>query len=558
MGHRVKNLGLLLLLLLGLPAFAQNQQYAFRVSFTDKDKTTFTLTNPASYLSPKAIARRAKYNIAIDSTDLPVNQSYTDSLLHVTEGALHLSSKWQNHCVVLLSDSSKILELQNIAFIKNIKQVAYYFNGLHAQSTGPGNGGGSGTMGSNGTLPVTFDQNFYGAAWPQIQMCHGEYLHENAKLGQGLLIAVIDLGFNGVDEIAAFDSMRNRGRLMDTWNYIYDTAHVTGYSEHGTKILSTMAAYAPQSYVGTAPEATYALYVSDDEDTEQSIEEDNWLAAAERADSIGADIITTSVGYNEFENPDDSYTYADLDGHTTLVARAANAANSKGMMVLASAGNEGATSWQHILTPGDADSIMTVGSVNADKQPSFFSGIGPNASGLLKPNVCARGTSVSIITGSGSIGTSSGASISTPVLAGLTACLMQAAPAFRPAQVRKLIESVSDSFATPNFKVGNGVPDFKRALDITDVADINSNTIKDFRVYPNPATSELYIATRLSFKTQITVSCYDLMGKRVHQEKMQAGNGITSKINIQAFPPGAYFIRISSDKGYQVVKVVKH
>lgn len=557
MGHRIKNLGLLLLLLLGLPSFAQNQQYAFRVSFTDKDETIFTLTNPAAYLSSKAIARRTKYNIAIDSTDLPVNQIYTDSVLQVTEGVLHLSSKWQNHCVILLSDSSKILELQNIAFIKNIKQVAYYFNGLHAQSTGPGNGGGSGNMGSNGILPATFDQNFYGAAWPQIQMCHGEYLHENDKLGQGILIAVIDLGFNGVDEIAAFDSMRNRGRLMDTWNYIYDTAHVTGYSEHGTKILSTMAAYSPQNYVGTAPEATYALYVSDDEDTEQSIEEDNWLAAAERADSIGADIISTSVGYNQFENPDDSYTYADLDGHTTIVARAANTANSKGITVLASAGNEGATSWQHILTPGDADSVMTVGSVNADKQPSFFSGTGPNTSGLLKPNVCAQGTSVFVITGSGGLGTSSGASISTPVLAGLTACLMQAAPALKPAQVRKLIESVSDSFTTPNFKVGNGVPNFKRALDITDVEDITNNTLKDFRVYPNPATSELYIATRLSVKTHITVSCYDLMGKRVYQENMQAGNGIAGKIDMQAFPAGAYLIRISSDKGYQVVKVVK-
>lgn len=557
MGHLGKILGALFLLLSGLPAFAQNQQYAFRVAFTDKNETPFTFTNPAAYLSSRAIARRTKYNIAIDSTDLPVNQVYIDSVLHVTEGILHLKSKWQNHCVILLSDSSKILELQNISFIKSIKQVAYYFNGLHQQATAVETGGGSGNMGTNGPQPSTINENFYGAAWPQIHMCNGESLHQFNKMGQGKLIAVIDLGFDGVDIATVFDSMRNRGRLTDAWNYIFDTAQVTGNSDHGTKVLSTMAAYAPEVYVGTAPEASYALYVTDDENTEQSIEEDNWLAAAERADSIGADVISTSVGYNEFENPDDSYTYADLDGHTTIVARAANTAHVKGIMVLASAGNEGITSWQHILTPGDADSIMTVGSVNALKQSSSFSGLGPNASGLQKPNVSAQGGAVSVITSSGMIGVSSGASISTPVLAGLTACIMQAAPAMPPRQVRRYIEFVSDSFTTPNLKRGYGVPDLQRLLEIIDVKDITKNKTDDFRIYPNPTTDEVYIAVKSADRTDIVVSCYDLQGKRIYQQHMQAGNGRTGKIDMRAFPAGTYFIRISSDKGYKVEKVIK-
>ncbi len=372
MRHKGKILGLLLLLLPGVLSFAQDHQYAFRVSFTDKNETPYTLSDPSAYLSARAIARRTKYNITTDSTDLPVNPAYIDSVLHVTEGVLHLKSKWQNHCVILLSDSAKILELQNITFIKSIKQVAFYFNALHQQSGAAEAEGGSGNMGTNGVPPPAFDDAFYGAAWSQIHLCNGEYLHQHNKMGQGLLIAVIDLGFEGLDVLPAFDSMRSHGRLMDTWNYIYDTAHVAGYAEHGTKVLSTIATYLPGTYVGTAPEASYALYVSDDENTEQNIEEDNWLAAAERADSVGADIISTSAGYNEFENPEDSYTYADLDGHTTIVARAANTAHSKGITVLASAGNEGSTPWQHILTPGDADSVMTVGSVTAAKQPSFF------------------------------------------------------------------------------------------------------------------------------------------------------------------------------------------
>lgn len=556
MGYKAKHLGCFILLLLAIPAFAQNQQYAFRVAFDDKNETTFTLANPSAYLSPRAITRRAKYNIPTDSTDLPVNAVYVDSVLQVTEGILHMTSKWQNHCVVLLSDSSKILQLQNISFIKSIKQVAYYFNGLHQQVSGPASGG-SGTMGTNGTAPALIDQNFYGSGWSQISMCHGEYLHQNNRMGQGKLIAVIDLGFDGVDVIPAYDSMRNHGRLTDTWNYIYDTAHVFGYADHGTKVFSCLAAYAPGFYVGTAPEASYALYISDDENTEQAIEEDNWLAAAERSDSIGADIISTSVGYNEFDNPDDSYTYADLDGHTTIVARAANTANSKGITVLASAGNEGTTSWQFILTPGDADSIITVGSVNSNKLASGFSGKGPNASGLLKPNVCAQGGSVSVIVSSGGIGTSSGASISTPVLAGLTACLMQATPSRKPAQVRTLIESVSDSFATPTMKVGNGVPDFKRALDfVTDVKDLTDKT-QAFYLYPNPTSSELNIAVSSAAKTVIDIYCYDLQGKLVLKESMQAGNGRTGKIDMRTLPDGVYFIRINSDKGYQVEKVIK-
>ncbi|PSK89063.1 S8/S53 family peptidase [Taibaiella chishuiensis] len=559
MGSLAKHLGLLLFLIISITASAQNPQYAFRVSFKDKNATTFTLSAPAAYLSPRAIARRAKYGIATDSTDLPVNKVYIDSVLKVTEGILHLSSKWQNHSVVLLSDSSKILQLQNIAFVKNIKQVAYYASGLHGAHTAPATGGGSGTMGTNGTAPATFDQAFYGDAWSQIGMCNGNYLHQNSRMGQGMLIATIDLGFAGVTLAQAYDSMRSHNRLTDTWNYLYDTAHVFGYSDHGSKTLSTMAAYLPGGYVGTAPEASYALYVSDDQATEQSIEEDNWLAAAERADSIGADVITTSVGYNEFDNPDDSYTYSDLNGHTTIVARAANTAFSKGIQVLASAGNEGVTPWQYILTPGDADSVMTIGSVTAARLASSFSGKGPNASGLLKPNVCAQGTSVSVIVSNGTVGIASGASISTPVLAGLTACLSQAAPAMQPGRMRRLIESVSDSFATPNVKTGNGIPDFKKALDrVTDIGDITKNGAPAFLVYPNPATTAIYIRTSSATSGATVVTCHDLQGRPVYQAALRPAAGATEKIDISAFPSGVYFVRISTAKGFQVEKIVKH
>lgn len=552
-----KHLGLLLFLIISITASAQTPQYAFRVSFTDKKATTFSLTTPAGYLSPRAIARRARYNIPVDSTDLPVNKVYIDSVLQVTGGIQHLSSKWQNYCVVLLSDSSKILELQPIAFIKSIKQVAYYPSGLHRAHTTPAIGGGSGTMGTNGMPPAVFDQSFYGDAWSQISMCNGNYLHQNQQMGQGMLIAIIDLGFDGVNLAEAYDSMRNHNRLTDTWNYIHDTAHVFGYSDHGSKTFSTMAAYLPGGYVGTAPEASYALYVTDDQNSEQSIEEDNWLAAAERADSIGADVITTSVGYNEFDNPDDSYTYSDLNGHTTIVAKAANAAFSKGMQVLASAGNEGLTSWQYILTPGDADSVMTIGSVTAARLPSSFSGKGPNASGLLKPNVCAQGSGVSVIVSNGTVGIASGASISTPVLAGLTACLWQTAPNMDPGKLRRLIESVSDSAASPNMKTGYGIPDFKKAKDrVTRIGDIPSGP-GAFLVYPNPATTTIFIKASKNISGPVMIACHDLQGRLVYRAQVQAAAGATEQIDVSSFPAGVYFIRISTATGYQVEKITR-
>ncbi|RYZ49352.1 MAG: hypothetical protein EOP49_16470, partial [Sphingobacteriales bacterium] len=374
----------LLILLCGAGMLQAQEQFAFRVRFTDKNKTTHTLSAPQQYLSQRALDRRNKYNIAVDSSDLPVVATYIDSVLHETQGVLHLRSRWQNSCVILLHDSADILNIQNIAFVKDIKPVGHYAGGLHQRP-------GTAVEEPVGEKPTDFDANFYGGAWNQIHLCNGEYLHEQGYMGEGKLIAVIDVGFTGANTIAAFDSLFQQNRLMDTWNYILDTSYVFSYGAHGCQVLSCMASYIPQTHVGTAPKAMYALYATDDLNSEQAIEEDNFTAAAERADSLGADLITTSLGYNTFDDPNDSYTYSDLDGHTTIVAKAANAASSKGIMMIASAGNEGNTAWQHILTPGDADSAMTVGSVNSLKQHSSSSGIGPNAAGVLKPNVSAMG-----------------------------------------------------------------------------------------------------------------------------------------------------------------------
>jgi serine protease AprX len=541
MRNHLKYLLLIIILLVTQHAKAQNEQYAFLVNFKDKNATTFSLNNPQAYLSQRALDRRTKYAISIDSTDLPVVQSYVDSILHVTNGILHLTSRWQNFAVILIHDSSSILNLAAIDFVKNVRLTGNYPAGLHllpAPSDSIPTGG----------KPTDYDENYYGAAWKQIHLCNGEYLHSEGWNGSNKLIAVIDAGFIGVDSNMAFDSLYQQGRLLDTHNFILDTSYVYDYSEHGSMVLSCMASLVPETHVGTAPYASYVLYVTDDANTEQIIEESNFVAAAERADSIGADLITTSLGYNEFDNPDDSHVYADLDGHTTFVAKAANTATQKGIVVVASAGNEGQSDWEYILTPGDADSAMTVGSVNASKIIAPTSGHGPNASNKLKPDECGMGVNVAVVSAAESVVNRSGTSYATPIIAGLTSCLMQAVPNMTPFQIRSLIASVSDSFNTPSYFVGNGVPDFKKALDaVTGLQEVPTKS-NVFKTFPNPANGYVIIEG----EGNIRYSILDIQGR-----ELKKGNTFSGKhIALGNLAKGMYLLKIRNDRYFQTMKLL--
>jgi len=536
-----KQFGVVLALACSFGASAQNQQYAFLVQFGDKNATTLSLDAPSAFLSPRALERRIRYNIAVDSTDLPVVASYTASVLQLTNGKLHVTSRWQNSIVVLIADSASILSLNALPFVTGFKKVAYYPSGLHFVLPPP-------DTAATGGKPTGFDASYYQNAWTQIHLCQGEYLHNKGYRGSGKLIAVIDVGFSGADTIRAFDSLRQQNRIVDTRNFVLDTSFVFGYNQHGTQVLSCMASVVPGTHVGTAPDAAYALYLTDDAATEQIIEESNFLAAAERADSLGADVITTSLGYNTFDNPADDHSYSDLDGNTTIAARAANAAVRKGVFVLASAGNEGQTSWQHILTPGDADSVMTVGAVNSARQHAAFSGSGPNAANVLKPDVCGMGVQASVYGSNGNVVTSNGTSFSTPIIAGLSACLMQAVPNLQPLEIRALIDSYCDSFSTPSYTRGYGVPDFMKSLDhVTAINDIPTKPAAALSVYPNPSRGTF----RLLGKGYLYYDLMDTGGRLLKSGKAIAGQ----EIDITDMAAGLYLLRVRNDRQIQTFKV---
>ncbi len=547
--------------LLGHPATAS--QYAFQITFTDKNNTPFSLTSPLAYLSPRSIARRTLQGISIDSTDLPVNAAYVDSVLTLTSGKLHETSRWLNMCMILLSDSSQILHLTGKSYISDIKLVGFYNPGLHrnAHTTGGGHYSTSAQRTTNA------DAAYYGSTWPQTQIVNGSYLHDNGFNGQGKLIAVLDAGFIGANTHPGFDSMWQNGRMVDTFDFAFDATNVFHQDDHGFEVLSTMAGDVPGTFVGSAPQAMYALYITeyDTIPTDQPLELDNMICGAERADSIGADIITESLGYDLFDYPPGSgQNFAtDLDGKTTVAAKGANMATKKGMLFVATAGNDGdgIPGWgTHILTPGDADSALTIGSVDYTGTIASSSGYGPNAAGQVKPDVCGMGQNASIFAGSG-YGSASGTSLSTPEIAGWAACLWQAYPNATPYQVKQAIRKCASTYTTPGTQLGYGIPDFgcaQLALDIHDVR--RPSSLSDWvTATPNPFGNELQLNVSPNADQYVDFTLLDMTGKIISSLNIYLYKGYNTSVDlsIPSLPNGIYILRAVSPTQQQVVKLEK-
>lgn len=545
------------LLIISATAYGQ-QQYGFRISFTYKGGTPHTLSDPSTYLSQRAIDRRNKLNISLDSTDLPVNPAYMDTVLTRTGGKFHMQSKWFNYTVLLLDDSSDILTLQGLPIIKNIEYIAFYPTGLHKPAK-------SNRVTNNDKYQqlakTTGTAAYYGLSYDQHALVRGDYLHDIGWKGQGKLIAVLDEGFADVNTAPAFDSMMTNGRLIDQYNYADANANVFSNGVHGTTSLSTMAGNLPGKYVGTAPLADYALYITEVRGSEQRLELDNVMAAAERADSAGADVITISLGYDRFNLPTvNSLTYADIDGKTTIAAKAANTATAKGILFVASAGNEGGGSWNYILTPGDADSAMTIGSVGMDKVPAASSGYGPNSAGHIKPDVCMVGEPAAVMRNGPNPDFSSGTSWATPQLAGWAACLMQASGDFTPYEIRTAIQKSAHFYNNPGDQLGYGVPNFYQALQLLNVKELPMMPDGNewVKVSPNPFTQEVTVRV-YNEKAGITeLVLADISGRVVYTKSVSTATGVREvDITLPELSRGVYFLKAISGDQQAIVKVIK-
>ena len=440
---------LLLSLLLSLPVLSlEAEYYRFRVYLKDKGDGGFSPDNAMAYLSPKAIERRERQNIAITHSDFPISPAYLDSLKK-TGGRIITQSKWAKTVVVENSDSTVADRLTRLPMVDSVKWV---WKGKHPDLTCHQD-----TTRINTTN--TRQRNYYGYAEKQIQMLKGDKLHQAGFRGKGMTIAVIDAGFENVNRLNAF----KQASIIGTQNIAYPGSSVFIGDNHGTKVLSCLAANLPNRFVGTVPDADFWLIKSEITGSEYPIEEDFWAAAIEFADSVGVDVVTSSLGYFYYDIPSMSYSHQQLDGKTALVSRVASMAAQKGILLFSSAGNEGNTYWQKITVPADASGILTVGSVTAKRKRSDFSSLGYTSDGRVKPDVAVMGSDCCILEPDGAISTASGTSFSTPVLAGLGACLWQSLPQLTAQEVQLLIRKYASQYKHPNNELGYGIPNMYKS-----------------------------------------------------------------------------------------------
>ena len=436
--------------LLSLTPLSAGNSYCFRVYLKDKGESSFKVIEPERFLSPEAIERRMLREVFVDETDFPVSECYIQELT-ATGVQFVVQSKWMKTVVVESTDSMIVEQLMEIPFVDSVKCV---WNGEGRMDIEPCPEDTSRYISEE--IPDTAK---YGSAESQIKMLNGIRLHDAGYQGEGIRIAVIDAGFMNVDRIEAFSSLN----LLGTCNITFPVRSVFCEDNHGTKVLSCMAANIAGIMVGTAPNASYLLLKSEDIRGEYLIEEDFWTAAVEYADSVGVDIIASSLGYSLFDSLPDYYTTADLNGQIAFVSRTAAIAAQKGMLVVVSAGNEANGSWERITFPADVRDVLTVGSVTRDKERSMFSSVGLTADYRIKPDVVALGNNVCVINDAGQVQLSNGTSFSAPVVAGLAACLWQAFPLLKNNELIQLIKDTSNQSEKPDAQIGYGIPDVYNA-----------------------------------------------------------------------------------------------
>ncbi|WP_278701260.1 S8 family peptidase [Phocaeicola sartorii] len=438
-----------LLLVCALQVSAQVKTYKYRINLRDKAETTYTLDNPSAYLSGRAMERRTKQGLPVDSTDLPVCRTYIHALAE--KGAQPVStSKWNNTVVVQVADTSVIAGIAELPFVTAVRKVWTAPDSIPARNA---------DRKKEVTNKVTKNDHYYGDAWRQIAVHHGDSLHGAGFRGAGMQIAVIDAGYYNADEISVFKKMN----LLGTRDFVNPRSDIYAENYHGMKVLSCLAANRPHVLVGTAPEAAYWLLRSEDDDTEQLVEEDYWAEALEFADSAGVDVVNTSLGYYEFDDKAMNYRYRDLDGRYSLMSHSASLAADKGMVVVCSAGNSGRGVWKKITPPGDAKNILTVGAVTRELVNADFSSVGNTTDGRIKPDVMAVGVSSAVAGTDGTVSYANGTSFASPILCGLVACFWQACPWLTARQVVEAVQNAGDRKEYPDNIFGYGIPDIWKA-----------------------------------------------------------------------------------------------
>jgi serine protease AprX len=547
---------LILLLGLLLSAFIANaQQNIYVIKFVDKNNSPYSINRPAEFLSQKAIDRRLRQHINYSTEDLPVNPSYKTAITALGV-KIRLELKWFN-AIVIQATSDKISLIRTLTYVKSIESLGPIPSTLQATIKPFFKNESIGNPLSK-KLASTSD---YGSAKAQIEQVNGNLLHNINLLGQGITIAVLDAGFRNFYTLAVFDSLRIKGRIKGVHDFTYMPDFLDASDDvHGTEVLSIMTGWLNKVQIGTAPNANYYLIRTEDSKSESPVEEYNWAAGAAYADSVGADIISSSLGYYIFDTAYSVYnhTYKDLNGQTTFVSRAASKAAARGILVVNAAGNEGTTSWKHIIAPADADSILTIGAVNSQGIAADFTSLGPSFDGRVKPDVAATGwgtilanpTNNSLISGNGT-------SFSTPLIAGLCACLWQGNPGATNVSIINAVRFTASQSVTPDNVLGYGIANFYKAYLLLKKQQIAPGISKpNYLISANPFQERLELIITSPSTSGWTVDIYTIQGKLAERyinvspdRPIMIGNKIKS---------GVYILRIISGSQIAIEKIIKN
>ncbi|MXN90236.1 S8 family serine peptidase [Flavobacterium sp. Sd200] len=532
----------ILLLLLFTYTLSNAQEDAW-VYFNDKPDASFYLDNPLEMLSQKALDRRANQGIELDELDVPVSNVYIDAVAATNGITVMAKSKWLNALHIRGSEEA----IRTLTALNFVSRVDFADNSLDdfGRAAAPRPATSAARIKN---IQATYN---YGSSAGQVQMLNGHLLHQQDFTGAGKTIAVLDNGFVGVPTAGAFARLYENNLIATGYNYVQHSNDVYTGGSHGTMVLSTMGGYASGQLVGSAPDAFYYLFVTEDTAAENPVEESYWVEAAEMADSLGVDIINTSLGYLNYDNPNYSHTYNNANGETAFITRGANVAFTRGMFLVTSAGNSAATDQPNISVPADAFNTLTVGAVGPDEQYAYFSSIGPSADGRIKPDVMAQGLLTTVCSADGTIAAASGTSFSGPITAGMVACLWQALPNKTNAELLQIIKESADRYTNPDNFYGYGIPDFNLALQrellTAHVADGNM-----FLVYPNPVKNHLSIKFPTSANTARFI-IYNSLGQKVREQEV-----VNEKaVSLENLTSGIYNYYIQSGSETQTGRLVK-
>lgn len=545
---------LLVLLLTAFTVQAQTQTAPSRyvVYFKNKNNSPYSVNTPLQFLSQRALDRRARYNIAIDQLDIPVTPSYVTGVANTGVVILN-KSKWLNCVTIWTPDTSLLQQISALPYVQGIGPVARrkkvdvnpvkdFARDIPAKVR---------TKNQAKSTNAVLD---YGLGTNQITMFNGQVLHQLGFMGQGMQIAVLDAGFSNANMLDIFDSLYINNQILGTHDFVNPgNTDVYQFNTHGTYVLSCMGSNLPGQLIGTAPKASFWLIRTEEGASENLIEEYNWSSGAEFADSVGADVINSSLGYTVFDDTLVNHTFADLDGNTTPITKAADYAASRGILVVNSAGNSGTSEWLRIGAPADADSILTIGAVDSTRAYVDFSSKGPSADGRVKPNVCARGRNAWVANVAGGIMPGSGTSFSSPIMAGAVTCFWQAYQDNNNMQIIDAVQRSASQYNTPDSLMGYGIPDFAIAAQFLPTGLSNLATKKDeiLNIFPNPFYSTFSIIYRPEKSKELDVTVTDMGGKKVFSKTYPVKPGEANTIvlsGLEDTPKGQYIVTVKSGK----------